>query len=94
MEYLYEQIGDTKNSQIFRNKRADFRDTVQNVFYNRTDGTWYDYNLRTQSHNPRFYTSTAVPLFTNCYNTLNTGKSQKVFDYMDVSNIITVIIIC
>ncbi|CAL2044802.1 unnamed protein product [Caenorhabditis brenneri] len=83
MEYLYEQVGDTTNSQIFRNRRAEFRDTVQNVFYNRTDGTWYDYNLRTQSHNPRFYTSTAVPLFTNCYNTLNTGKSQKVFDYMD-----------
>nr|CAD54509.1 trehalase [Caenorhabditis elegans] len=89
MEYLYEQIGDTKNSQIFRNKRADFRDTVQNVFYNRTDGTWYDYNLRTQSHNPRFYTSTAVPLFTNCYNTLNTGKSQKVFDYMDKMGVFT-----
>ncbi|CAP39722.2 Protein CBR-TRE-3 [Caenorhabditis briggsae] len=83
MEYLYEQVGDTTNSQIFRNKRAVFRDTVQNVFYNKTDGTWYDYNLRSQSHNPRFYTSTAVPLFTNCYNTLNTGKSQKVFDYMD-----------
>ncbi|EFP05449.1 CRE-TRE-3 protein [Caenorhabditis remanei] len=85
MEYLYEQVGDTTNSQIFRNRRAVFRDTVQNVFYNRTDGTWYDFNLRTQSHNPRFYTSTAVPLFTNCYNTLNTGKSQKVFDYMSVS---------
>uniref|UniRef100_A0A8R1HK60 Trehalase n=1 Tax=Caenorhabditis japonica TaxID=281687 RepID=A0A8R1HK60_CAEJA len=83
MEYLYEQVGDTTNSQVFRNRRAVFRDTVQNVFYNRTDGTWYDYNLRTQSHNPRFYTSTAVPLFANCYNTLNTGKSQKVFDYMD-----------
>lgn len=83
MEYLYEQVGDTANSQYFRNRRAVFRDTVQNVFYNKTDGTWYDYNLRSQSHNPRFYTSTAVPLFTNCYNTLNTGKSQKVFDYMD-----------
>lgn len=89
MEYLYEQVGDTTNSQIFRNRRAEFRDTVQNVFYNKTDGTWYDYNLRSQSHNPRFYTSNAVPLFTNCYNTLNTGKSQKVFDYMEKMKVFT-----
>ncbi|CAB3398279.1 unnamed protein product [Caenorhabditis bovis] len=83
LEYLYEQIGDTANSQKFRNERANFRDTVNAVFYNRTDGTWYDFNMNTGAHNPNFYTSTAVPLFTNCYNTLNTGKSQKVYDYMD-----------
>ncbi|CAI5452087.1 unnamed protein product [Caenorhabditis angaria] len=83
LEYLYEQVGDMDNSETFRSRRADFRNSVHNVFYNKTDGTFYDYNVRSKSHNANFYTSTAVPLFTNCYNTMNTGIVQKTFDYMD-----------
>ncbi|KIH63723.1 alpha,alpha-trehalase [Ancylostoma duodenale] len=42
----------------------------------------FDFNLRTGSHNMAFYPSITVPLFTGCYNTLNQGKSERLFTLM------------
>ncbi|CAD6186790.1 unnamed protein product [Caenorhabditis auriculariae] len=82
LEYLYERAGDQATANIYRSRRAVFRDSFYQVFYNETQGTWFDYNLRTKLHNTEFYPSIAVPLFTNCFNTLNTGKSERLFGYM------------
>lgn len=100
MEFLYEQTGiswyGAENNQCsgnftqandYRTNRAEFRDIVTNVFYNSTDGTWYDYNIRTQKHNLGFYPATAVPLFTNCYNTLDQVKSEKLYVFMQVERL-------
>lgn len=69
-------------SEFYREVRAKFRNTVHHVFYNNTAGTWYDFNLRTGLHNTGFYPSITVPLFTGCYNTLNQGKSERLFSLM------------
>lgn len=58
---------------------------MYNVFYNRTMGAWYDYNMRENRHNTKFYPSIAVPLFTGCYHMLNQQKSERLFKLMHVS---------
>ncbi|VDL73542.1 unnamed protein product [Nippostrongylus brasiliensis] len=79
LEYLFERIDDQVKSEFYREVRAKFRNTVHKVFYNHTAGTWYDFNLRTGAHNTGFYPSITVPLFTGCYNSLNQGKSERLF---------------
>uniref|UniRef100_A0A7I4YT85 Trehalase n=1 Tax=Haemonchus contortus TaxID=6289 RepID=A0A7I4YT85_HAECO len=82
LEYFFERIGNQVKSEFYREVRAKFRNTVHKVFYNHTAGTWFDYNLRTGAHNAEFYPSITVPLFTGCYNTLNQGKSERLFSLM------------
>ncbi|GMT10413.1 hypothetical protein PFISCL1PPCAC_1710, partial [Pristionchus fissidentatus] len=87
LEYLYERTGNKSQSEHYRNKRADFRDTIHHVFYNNTAGSWFDYNLRTKGHNLEFYASIAVPLFTGCYHSLNQAKSESLFKLMNESGV-------
>ena len=74
-----------------------FRETFKKVFYVHKAKGWsvgrlvrpirsgfrYDYNLRTKEHNTDFYPSMAVPLFTQCYDPLNTKMFEEVYDKMD-----------
>ena len=51
--------------------------TPNSITYSR-----FDYNLKSRSHNVDFYLSTAVPLFTQCYDVLNTGMTEGVYNMM------------
>uniref|UniRef100_A0A1I7YU36 Trehalase n=1 Tax=Steinernema glaseri TaxID=37863 RepID=A0A1I7YU36_9BILA len=82
LEYLYEQIGNMTASEHYREKRVIFRKALNLVFYNKTMGAWFDYNLDTNEQNTEFYPSIVVPLFTGCYHALNQGKSERLFEYM------------
>ena len=53
------------------------RSNQNSIFYSR-----FDYNLKSRSHNVDFYLSTAVPLFTQCYDVLNTGMTEGVYNMM------------
>ncbi|VDM49745.1 unnamed protein product [Toxocara canis] len=87
LEYLYGRVGDLKNSVKFRDIRSTFRDAMNNVFYNKTLGAWFDYNVRTRHHNTDFYPSIAAPLFTGCYHLLNQQRSERVFQLMNNSGV-------
>uniref|UniRef100_A0A0M3KCT4 Trehalase n=1 Tax=Anisakis simplex TaxID=6269 RepID=A0A0M3KCT4_ANISI len=87
MEYLYGLVGDLQNAVRFRDYRSTFRDAMNNVFYNKTLGAWFDYNMRTRSHNTEFYPSIAAPLFTGCYHLLNQQLSERVFQLMNNSGV-------
>ncbi|VDD87297.1 unnamed protein product [Enterobius vermicularis] len=83
LEYLNEKIGDRAVSETYRDMRTNFRNAMHNVFYNRTLGAWFDYNMRTKQHNTRFYLSIAAPLYTGCYHSLNQQKSARLFKLME-----------
>uniref|UniRef100_A0A0N5AKP9 Trehalase n=1 Tax=Syphacia muris TaxID=451379 RepID=A0A0N5AKP9_9BILA len=83
MEYLHERVGDRRRSEAFRDMRATFRDVMHNVFYNRSMGAWFDYNMRTKQHNRKFYMSNVTPLYTGCYHSLNQQKSERLFRLME-----------
>jgi len=82
MEYMYEQIGDFSQAKVFRDRRAKFMRVIERIFYNETTGAWHDYNMRLKQHNTAFYSSVAVPLFTNSYLDLDQTKSERLFQYM------------
>lgn len=77
-------LGDFSKAKIYRDRRANFMRVIESVFYNDTTGAWHDYNMRLKQHNTAFYSSVAVPLFTNSYLDLDQSKSKRLFQYMKV----------
>ncbi|MCP9261870.1 Alpha-trehalose glucohydrolase [Dirofilaria immitis] len=77
LQYLLRHTGNSLKSKTYRDRRENLRHAMLQVFYNTTEGAWFDYNLRTKSHNTNFYPSIAVPLFGECYQPLNQAKPQK-----------------
>lgn len=82
LSYLYE-VSDLeegpKKAVEYQQMFNDFRHTHEKVFYNNTEGAWYDYNTRTSKHTLVLYPSHATPLFTGCYNRLDQSKSERLF---------------
>lgn len=62
-----------------------FKHIHDEVFYNQTEGAWYDFNNRTSSHIVHNYPSIATPLFTDCYDRLDDKKPQRLFELMEVN---------
>lgn len=80
-------LGNYLKSKTFRERREVLRYAMLQVFYNKTEGAWFDYNLRTKSHNTNYYPSVAVPLFTECYQPLNLAKPQHIVEYLNVCSL-------
>ncbi|VDN04914.1 unnamed protein product [Thelazia callipaeda] len=83
LQYLLKRTENYSKSKIFRDKREALRFAMLVVFYNKTEGTWFDYNLRTESHNTDYYPSLAVPLFGECYQPLNLARPQQIVEYLN-----------
>uniref|UniRef100_A0A0R3RFU9 Trehalase n=1 Tax=Elaeophora elaphi TaxID=1147741 RepID=A0A0R3RFU9_9BILA len=87
LQYLLMHSGNFLKSKMFRDKREILRQAMLQVFYNSTEGAWFDYNLRTQSHNVNFYPSIVVPLFGECYQPLNLAKPQQIVEYLEKNGV-------
>ncbi|KAI6173256.1 Trehalase [Aphelenchoides besseyi] len=85
--YLNRIVGDTKKAVYFENMHEDFIWTHDSVFYSNDAGGWYDYNNRTKRHIVHNYGSVGVPLFTNCYSTLDQTKPRRLYDTLEVIRI-------
>ncbi|CAG9537673.1 unnamed protein product [Cercopithifilaria johnstoni] len=83
LQYLLKHSGNFLKSKIFRDRRETLRHAMLQIFYNNTEGAWFDFNMRTKLHNVNFYPSIVVPLFGECYQPLSLFKPQKVVEYMD-----------
>uniref|UniRef100_A0A7E4UL98 Trehalase n=1 Tax=Panagrellus redivivus TaxID=6233 RepID=A0A7E4UL98_PANRE len=82
LTFLFEYVGmDTVKSDQYRQRYITHRRNLQKVFFNETEGAWLDYNLREKAHNPTFYASLAAPLFTNCYEKLDSNKAVQIYDF-------------
>ncbi|EFO18250.1 trehalase [Loa loa] len=83
LQYLLRNTGNPLKSKTLRDKREILRQAMFHVFYNDTEGAWFDYNLRTKSHNFNFYPSIVVPLFGECYQPLNLARPQQIVNYLN-----------
>ncbi|VDO20238.1 unnamed protein product [Brugia timori] len=83
LQYLLKHTGNPSKSKMFRDKREILRQAMLQIFYNNTEGAWFDYNLRTKSHNSNFYPSIVVPLFGECYQPLNLARPQQIVNYLN-----------
>uniref|UniRef100_A0A915IW69 Trehalase n=1 Tax=Romanomermis culicivorax TaxID=13658 RepID=A0A915IW69_ROMCU len=48
-------------------KYEQCKKTIKAVFFNQTEGAWFDYHVDTEKHNTEFYPSNLTPLFADCY---------------------------
>ncbi|KHN87732.1 Trehalase [Toxocara canis] len=84
--YFFRCVGNVAKSKKFRYMREEFRYAMHYVFYNESEGAWFDYNIPSKSHSIEFYPSIVVPLFTECYQPLNLAKSHGIVRFMNVSS--------
>uniref|UniRef100_A0AAF5RXL3 Trehalase n=1 Tax=Wuchereria bancrofti TaxID=6293 RepID=A0AAF5RXL3_WUCBA len=87
LKYFANIIGNTQKAEEFEKKGQEAWKALNAIFYNKLKKAWFDYNLRIKSHNTLFYPTVAMPLFTGCYTMLDYGKSAKVIDFMNKSNV-------
>ncbi|EFO15755.1 trehalase [Loa loa] len=87
LKYFADIIGNAQKAEEFEKKGQDAWKTLNAIFYNDVQKAWFDYNLRTKSHNVLFYPTVAMPLFTGCYTMLNHDKSLKVINFMNRSHV-------
>ncbi|VDM24130.1 unnamed protein product [Toxocara canis] len=83
--YFFRCVGNIAKSKKFRYMREEFRYAMHYVFYNESEGAWFDYNIPSKSHSIEFYPSIVVPLFTECYQPLNLAKSHGIVRFMNNS---------
>ncbi|KHN71472.1 Trehalase [Toxocara canis] len=62
----------------FRQMYDDFVRKFKEVFYDADEGAWYDFNRDTGFLNDAAFPSMAVPLFTMCYDRLDTEMGANV----------------
>jgi len=78
--FLHRETGNSSRGSYYESMHQNFIWVHDEVFYNKSARGWYDFNTRTHRHIVHNYPSVAVPLFTNCYATLDENKPQRLFD--------------
>lgn len=76
--------GNDTLSKSYGQKRRDMQDLVEDLFWNETEGAWFDFNLKEGKHVVQFYPSTVSPMFAACYDHFEALKPLKVYAYMEV----------
>uniref|UniRef100_A0A0N5BWM3 Trehalase n=1 Tax=Strongyloides papillosus TaxID=174720 RepID=A0A0N5BWM3_STREA len=64
---LYSHMEYSDKSDEFNDKYNKFMKTFKEVFYYPEYFGWFDYNIRDQKHNLRYYASNISPLFWKCF---------------------------
>uniref|UniRef100_A0AC35GXD5 Trehalase n=1 Tax=Panagrolaimus sp. PS1159 TaxID=55785 RepID=A0AC35GXD5_9BILA len=87
LAYFFDQVSTNDiKADIYRNLLVKHRRAVHAVFYNEKEQMWLDYNIKEKRHNPTFYATNSIPLFTHCYNSLDQGKAEDVFNFFNRSH--------
>lgn len=76
--------GDFAKGQYYKSLHENSVTTMMEVFYNSTQGVWFDLDAKTKLHNSDFYPSTVSPLYTDCYKGLDLTNMERVLKYLQV----------
>ncbi|VBB34086.1 unnamed protein product [Acanthocheilonema viteae] len=87
LKYFADIIGDKEKAKEFEERGQNASKALNAIFYNNVEKAWFDYNLRTKSHNVLFYPTVAIPLFTGCYSMLDFNKVAGVIHFMKRSRV-------
>ncbi|KAI3414158.1 Trehalase [Globodera pallida] len=84
LAHLYLQIGDKAKSRAYHGKYQLFMEDFKSLFYKKEHGIWYDYNMDSGTLNEAFYGSAAMPLFVRCYDTIDLGTAERMFQRLEL----------
>ncbi|CAI2347217.1 unnamed protein product [Caenorhabditis sp. 36 PRJEB53466] len=85
LQFFYQLTGNPLKQLEWAARLRGFRDAFTKVFYVPSRKGWYDYNIRTGEHNTDFFPSNAAPLFSQCYDPLNSQLAVDVYNQMESS---------
>ncbi|CAG9534939.1 unnamed protein product [Cercopithifilaria johnstoni] len=88
LKYFADVIGNKKKAKEFEERGKNASEAFNAIFYNDVEKAWFDYNLRTESHNVMFHPAVVIPLFTGCYSMLDYHKSVNVIHFMNRSRVL------
>lgn len=60
-------MGNKDKSAYYENVANKYRVTIEDVFWDEEEGTWFDYDLTTKSPRKLFYASNIIPLWVGAY---------------------------
>uniref|UniRef100_A0A914GVW3 Trehalase n=1 Tax=Globodera rostochiensis TaxID=31243 RepID=A0A914GVW3_GLORO len=83
LAHLYLQIGDKAKSRAYHGKYQLFMEDFKSLFYKKEHGIWYDYNMDSGTLNEAYYGSAAMPLFVRCYDTIDLGTAERMFQRLE-----------
>ena len=84
---LKNYAGNEDKSRHYKEEYDRIQSLILVLFWDETDGAWYDFNLKTMDRNRHFYASMITPLFVGCVS--GDGKEvsrkvDKILDYVKV----------
>uniref|UniRef100_A0A914ZI99 Trehalase n=1 Tax=Parascaris univalens TaxID=6257 RepID=A0A914ZI99_PARUN len=80
LAHLHGALGNVERRDELNRERSRFVDTFEAVFFDDREGAWFDLNIRTGERDDDAYPSLAVPLFTECYSSLNNHMMVDVLE--------------
>nr|QYJ58449.1 trehalase [Eriocheir sinensis] len=81
---FYGRLGNTEKRNHYANLADAKNKTMNSIFWDQTDGVWYDYDLNTKSRRRYFYMSNLHPIWSGCYG-LEVSRArtmEKVINYL------------
>uniref|UniRef100_A0A183CIN9 Trehalase n=1 Tax=Globodera pallida TaxID=36090 RepID=A0A183CIN9_GLOPA len=75
---------DKAKSRAYHGKYQLFMEDFKSLFYKKEHGIWYDYNMDSGTLNEAFYGSAAMPLFVRCYDTIDLGTAERMFQRLEL----------
>ncbi|XP_048471432.1 trehalase isoform X2 [Rhincodon typus] len=81
---FHKLLGNFSQAQYYEDALKRRIDAVRDVFWDETQGVWFDYNLLTNHSNTAFYASNLAPLWAECFAEQEAGKTaEMVIRYLE-----------
>ncbi|XP_078389395.1 trehalase [Cetorhinus maximus] len=81
---FHSQLGNSHKAQYYEDALRRRIAAVRDVFWNKTQGIWFDYNLINNCSNTAFYASNLAPLWAECFTEQEPGETaEMVIRYLE-----------
>ncbi|XP_078055341.1 trehalase isoform X2 [Mustelus asterias] len=81
---FHKQLGNSRKAQYYEKALKRRIAAVRDVFWDKTQGSWFDYNLISNRSNTAFYASNLAPLWAECFTEQEPGQTaEMVIRYLE-----------
>lgn len=88
LAYFYKSLKEPKKEAEHDKWAEDLKRTINELMWDEEEGSWFDYDLKTQTLNKRFYPSNVFPIWTGAS---DDRRNSKFFNYLLKSNATTAV---
>lgn len=90
LSQFYSRLGNYTKKKHYEDVADQKNDTMAKIFWDKTDGTWYDYDLKAEGKRRYFYLSNIHPIWSGCYGQEDSRAHtvEKVINYLKKKSII------